>query len=150
MSTCRIWIALGCLLAAGAAAAETASPGKADAATQRDMARLQGTWRARKLQVGKNIVDVPGRSKKNPGVSLELHGDRYEFQGLGADFKGHVRVASGTKDKRIEFVREDGTTTISSYRLEGDSLQLTGVSANQNAKNGEEVGQVWTFKREKE
>jgi hypothetical protein len=143
-------IALGCLLAAGAVAAETTSPDQAAAANQRDLARLQGTWRAHKLQVGKRIVDVPGRSKKNPGLSLELHGDHYEFQGLGADFKGHVRAASGTKDKRLEFVRDDGTRTISTYRLQGDSLQLTGVSASQNAKGGEEAGQVLIFKREKE
>ena len=93
---------------------------------------------------------MPGQSKKYPGVSLELHGDRYEFQGLGADFKGHVRVENGTQDKRLEFVREDGTTTISTYRLQGDRLELTGVGANQKAKNEAESGEVWVFKREKQ
>ena len=102
-----------------------------------------------KLQVGDRIVEVPGRSKKNAGVTLELHGDHYEFRGLGAELKGHFHPDANTKAKRLEFVRDDGTTSISTYRLEGESLRLTGVTPGQDGKDAEKRPEVWTFQRDK-
>ncbi len=89
MTRLGLWTALGCLWAAGTALAENTSPGNSDAATQQEVARLQGTWRALRLQVDHRTVEIPSRSKKNPGVALDLHGDHFEFRGLGAEFKGH-------------------------------------------------------------
>ena len=135
MAMCGMWMMMSSLLAAGAAP-ET-RPGEApSAAAGQQLAKLQGTWRALKLQVGGRTVDVPGRSKKDRGVSLEIHGDHYEFRGLGADFKGRLRIDASSKPKRIEMVRDDGQTTINAYRLDGDSLNLTGVSSDPGAERG--------------
>jgi hypothetical protein len=144
-----MWIAVGCLLAASAQAAYYTSSGRTTGTASQDLSQLQGTWRALKLQVGERSIEIPNRSKKNPGISLEVHGDHYEFHGMGATFKGRVRAAASTKDKRLEFVRDDGTTTTSAFRLEGASLKLTGMSATQNADDAEKGTEVWTFKREK-
>ncbi len=146
MISCGMGLIIGSLLATGAAPAPNEQPTAAD---QQQLARLQGTWRALKLQVGGRTVDVPSRSKKNPGVSLEIHGDHYEFHGLGAVLKGRLRIDAGSKPKRIEMIRDDGQTTFNAYRLEGDSLKLTGVSADSGTREADKDAEVWTFNRAK-
>ena len=157
MGNCRFPIRFAGLLAAaalsggGAAAddAESKSTVKADTPPTADVARLQGSWRALRLKVGNRTVEVPGRSKNSPGVTLELHGDHYEFQGLGAEFKGRFRADTAGNTRRIEFVRDNGTTTVSSYRIKGESLKLTGMNTDPHVQGADSDAQVWTFERVK-
>jgi hypothetical protein len=92
---------------------------------------------------------VPGRTKKAPGVALDLRGDHFEFQGMGADFKGHFRIDAASTPQRIEFVRESGATTASAYELEADQLKLIGVTVGTGPGQTENAADVWIFKREK-
>ena len=75
-------------------------------------------------------------------MSLEIHGDHYEFRGLGADFKGRLHVASGGKQPRLDLIRDDGQTTANEYRLEGDSLKLIGVRAGQGVLEADPDAEV--------
>ena len=134
MAACGMWTVVVGLLAVGAGPVESTPRPQLTPAAQQQLSKLQGTWRALKLQVGGRTVDVPGRSKKDPGVSLEIHGDRYEFRGLGADLKGQIRIDAASKPKRLELARDDGQITLNTYRLEGDSLKLTGATADATAQ----------------
>jgi len=155
MTCCGIWIVMGGLLAAGAAPVETAPVAKGNSAANgnpaasQELGKLQGSWRAVKFTVDGQAVDPNRSSKKGGGVSLELHGDHYEFKGMGIDFKGQVRIDPTTKPKRIEFVRAGGPKSVSSYELDGSALKLTGVNESPQEGEAEKPPEEWLFKRER-
>ena len=148
MTKFSLWLAVSTLLAAAVALADgNSTEPKLDTSMLPDTARLQGTWRVLRLKVGKETIEVPGRSGKKGGVSLEMHGDHYEFTGMGQPLKGHFRVQTVGKDKRIEFTRDDGSVTLSSFQLQGESLKLTGLNPTGGAKAAANA-EIWTFERE--
>jgi uncharacterized protein (TIGR03067 family) len=149
MSLCGVCVVMGSLLAAGDTPVGSAPKGGNSPAAGQEIAKLQGTWRAVKFTVGGRSVD-PNRSTKKAGaVALELHGDYYEFKGLGIDFKGQIRIDASAQPKRIEFVRAGGLKSVSTYELDDGLLKLTGVNENQPEATAAKAPDVWVFRLER-
>jgi uncharacterized protein (TIGR03067 family) len=89
-----------------------------------DLDKLQGTW---------NIVALESDGNKLPatmfdGAQIVIQGDQFESLGMGAVYRGKVKLDSGKKPKHFDIVITEGhakgMTNLGIYELDGGTWKL--------------------------
>lgn len=85
-----------------------------------DLARLQGAWRLRSLQLDGQEMPTGG--------GIEIDGGRFKTLGMGAEYSGAVEIDDAAKPKRLDLVFTDGPEAGNRnrgiYQLDGDTWKI--------------------------
>jgi uncharacterized protein (TIGR03067 family) len=88
-----------------------------------DLEFLQGTWGYAAMEVdGRKVEDAINEAR------IVVEGDRFTTTGMGATYKGIVKVDAVSSPRRLDLVftegPEKGNTSLAIYELDGDTWKL--------------------------